>query len=182
MMTEDFYAPRSATVSPHFSLREVERSYTAQRLGIDNRLPNAYLPIARRLANDVLEPLRMAVERPVLVSSWYRSPALNTAVGGSDRSKHLFATAADCEVRGLGNADLADIVSGLASVQKVILEFHTLGVPDSGWVHIQRAPDASVPAEDAVKVVAYRDGNGRTCYVRVPQSRTFAEVLGELRP
>lgn len=79
----------------HFTLEELTRSVTASRLGIDNT-PSADITARLiRLAADVLQPLREAFGRPIIVSSGYRCSALNKAVGGAVNSQHLSGEAAD---------------------------------------------------------------------------------------
>ena len=64
-------------------------------MGIDNRVPAYLIPSLRTLCVEVLEPLRQAMGVPILLSSGYRCPALNRAVGGQANSQHLRGEAAD---------------------------------------------------------------------------------------
>ncbi|MBQ0060183.1 MAG: peptidase M15 [Bacteroidales bacterium] len=94
-------------ITEHFKLSEFERSETAKRLGIDNSVPKEFLPNIKALCEKVLEPLRAAINKspfkgdlegldiPVKLSSGYRCPALNKAVGGSATSQHMKGEAAD---------------------------------------------------------------------------------------
>lgn len=86
-------------LTAHFALAEFERSATAQRLGIDNRVPDMYIPSLRNLCQQVLEPLRLWAGQPVVISSGYRCQALNTAIyqgtTPNTRSQHLRGEAAD---------------------------------------------------------------------------------------
>ena len=88
-------------LSEHFLLSEFTRSSTAERLGIDNSL-DASNPLdqdvinnLRNLCEQVLEPLRVHAGQPIIISSGYRSPALNQALRGAPRSQHLTGEAAD---------------------------------------------------------------------------------------
>ena len=76
-------------------MEEFERSSTADRLGIANRVPAALLPNLKTLCEVVLEPLRAFAGKPIVISSGYRCPALNRAVGGASQSQHLRGEAAD---------------------------------------------------------------------------------------
>ena len=76
-------------------MEEFERSSTADRLGIDNRVPAALIPHLKTLCEVVLEPLRAFAGKPIVISSGYRCPALNQAVGGASQSQHLRGEAAD---------------------------------------------------------------------------------------
>lgn len=79
----------------HFTIAEFVRSETADRKGIDNRLPKELLPNVRALVDKVLDPLREAYGKPIIVTSGYRCPALNKVVGGSATSQHMSGQAAD---------------------------------------------------------------------------------------
>ncbi len=81
-------------VSPHFSLDEVERSATAHALGIDNTVPSDLLDNLERIAA-LMEQVRTLLGVPLRVTSWYRCPALNRAVGGVAQSAHLACLAVD---------------------------------------------------------------------------------------
>ena len=88
-------------LSEHFLLSEFTRSSTAERLGICNELDPFYpthkdiIANLRNLCEQVLEPLRAYVRQPIIISSGYRSPALNQALRGTPRSQHLTGEAAD---------------------------------------------------------------------------------------
>lgn len=85
------------SLTPHFTLGEFQQSATASRLGIDNTIPEALVPNITNLCEQVLEPLRTHFGSPVIVSSGYRCPELNTAVGGVSNSQHLCGEAADIQ-------------------------------------------------------------------------------------
>ena len=88
-------------LSEHFLLSEFTRSSTAERLGICNELDPFYpthkdiIANLRNLCEQVLEPLRAYAGQPIIISSGYRSPALNQALRGAPRSQHLTGEAAD---------------------------------------------------------------------------------------
>lgn len=79
----------------YFSFQEFERSETATRYGIDNRLPDRLKGNVAALVDNVLDPLREAWGKPITVTSGYRCAALNKAVGGVPTSMHLTGNAAD---------------------------------------------------------------------------------------
>lgn len=82
-------------LTPHFTLQELTHSDTARQQGIDNS-PNATaVENLQNLCQQVLEPLRQHLGIPVVISSGYRSPRLNQAVGGAPGSQHLTGEAAD---------------------------------------------------------------------------------------
>jgi len=88
-------------LTEHFTLAEFERSATAARLHIDNRVPAELVPNTRNLCEQVLEPLREHFQEAVYVTSGYRCPQLNKAVGGVANSQHMRGEAADiCPIVG----------------------------------------------------------------------------------
>jgi zinc D-Ala-D-Ala carboxypeptidase len=72
----------------------------------------------------------------VKVNSGYRHPLVNSKVNGSTMSDHCKGFAADIEIPGIPNADLAQWIADNCEFRQLILEFYTVGVPDSGWVHV----------------------------------------------
>ena len=84
-------------ISEHVSYKEATKSNTASRLGIDNT-PNSYhLSNMGILADKLFEPLRRWVGGPIKINSFYRSPDLNTAIGGSSSSQHCQGRAVDID-------------------------------------------------------------------------------------
>lgn len=82
-------------LTEHFTLSEFERSETAAKCGIDNRVPSHMIPALQNLCKQVLEPLRGFVGRLIVITSGYRCPALNVKVGGVISSQHTMGLAAD---------------------------------------------------------------------------------------
>lgn len=128
-------------LTENFSLNEMIKSETALRRGLDNTPTDEVVENLRTLCTHVLQPLRTAYGRSIIITSGYRSPDVNTAVGGSRTSDHCNGQAADIEIAGVPNADLANHISQYFDFTQLILEFYTLGVPDSGWVHVSYVPD-----------------------------------------
>jgi hypothetical protein len=126
-------------LSKNFHLSEFTTSQTAARRRIDNTPPPAVIKALTDLCTHVLEPVR-AHFGPVRVSSGYRSPALNRAVGGSKTSQHVLGQAADIECPGVSNAELARWIARNTDFDQLILEFYTPGQPNSGWVHVSWRP------------------------------------------
>lgn len=122
-------------LSTHFSLVEMTKSQTALRKGWRNDPPPAAVTALRLLCEQVLEPVR-AEFGAVIVRSGYRSAQLNKAIGGAGTSQHSAGEAADIEVGGLSNFDLADFIRRRLPFDQLILELYTPGQPNSGWVHV----------------------------------------------
>ena len=87
-------------VTMHFTIEELHASETAKRLGIDNKPSVQKMINLVYLAANVLEPLRVAMNEPVRISSGYRCEKLNKAVGGVYNSQHLKGQAADICIDG----------------------------------------------------------------------------------
>jgi zinc D-Ala-D-Ala carboxypeptidase len=125
-----------------FYLNEFEKSSTALRLGIDNSIPPGTITEnIELLAICVLQPIRDHFNLPVVINSGYRSPALNKAVQGSLTSQHCKGEAADIEIPGVSNYDLAIWIRDNLAFDQLILEFYTPGDPSSGWVHVSYTRD-----------------------------------------
>jgi hypothetical protein len=129
-------------LSQNFNLDELCRSQIAIDCGIDNT-PDSDAVVAnlKLLCEKVLQPIRDHYGKPVKVSSGYRSEEINTLARGSRVSDHILGFAADIEIPGVPNAELAQWVLDNLDYTQVILEFYTPGVPDSGWVHVSYKSD-----------------------------------------
>ena len=127
-------------LSRNFTLSELIKSDTAIRKGINNN-PNAeQIEKLKALCENVLQPVRDHFGR-VKVTSGFRSPELCVAIGSSVNSQHAKAEAADFEVMGTDNAELADWIYKNLNFDQLILEFYTPGEPNSGWIHCSYTPD-----------------------------------------
>ena len=118
----------------NFTLSELIKSDTAIRKGINNN-PNAeQIEKLKVLCEKILQPVRDHFGR-VKVTSGFRSPELCQAIGSSINSQHARAEAADFEVVGVDNCELADCIHRELECDQLILEFYTPGEPNSGWIH-----------------------------------------------
>jgi len=122
-------------LTQHFTLEELIKSQTGERRGIDNVPGAAELDCLKELCERVLEPIREHYG-PVHINSGYRGQALNKAVGGAVTSQHCMGQAADIEVPGVANGDLAKWIAENLDFDQVILECYRKGQPNSGWVHV----------------------------------------------
>ena len=111
-------------LSENFTMAEFTKSQTAERRGIDNTPEGEHLDAAKSLFENVVQKVRDHFG-PTVINSGYRSPALNEAVGGSSRSQHCKGEAADIEVPGTPNAELAEWIVDNLDFDQVILEFYT---------------------------------------------------------
>jgi zinc D-Ala-D-Ala carboxypeptidase len=147
-------------LTANFSLHELTKSETALRMGLDNTPGPVETEYLKLLAENVLQPIRDHFQKGVKVNSGYRSPESNAAVGGSRTSDHCKGQAADIEIPGVANADLAQWIMDNLDYTQLILEFYTPGIPDSGWVHVSYDPENLKKQELTAMKVA-----GKTQYV-----------------
>ena len=127
-------------LSKNFTLEELTFSITANNHGLNNT-PNAEAKAAlKRLAVEVLQPIRDAYGQPIIVSSGYRCPALNAAVGGVKNSQHVLGQAADIKaVNPKANGILFNFIrelveDGKLKVGQLIWEYGTKSRPN--WIHV----------------------------------------------
>src|SRR5210317_138337 len=146
-------------LSKNFSLQEFTKSQTALRRGIDNTPEGEHLEAAKALFENIVQKVRDHFG-PTVINSGYRGPALNEAVGGSSRSQHCKGQAADIEVPGVANADVAQWIVDNTEFDQVILEFYTPGIPDSGWVHVSYNHEG----EQRKSILTAMKENGKTVY------------------
>lgn len=147
-------------LTANFSLHELTKSETALRMGLDNTPGPVETEYLKILAERVLQPIRDHFQKGVKVNSGYRSPDSNAAVNGSRTSDHCKGQAADIEIPGVPNAELAQWIMDNLEYTQLILEFYTPGIPDSGWVHVSYNPDNLKKQELTAMKVA-----GKTQYV-----------------
>jgi len=122
-------------LSKSFTLNELTKSQEATRLEIDNTPNEEHILNLKLLCENVLQPIRDFYGMPLSVSSGYRSAALCEAIGSSSKSQHTKGQAADFEIFGVANKDLADFVVKNLDYDQCILEFWNENEPNSGWVH-----------------------------------------------
>jgi uncharacterized protein YcbK (DUF882 family) len=115
-------------LTEHFTLEEMTASEYAARNGIKNNPSETAVQNLILLCQNVLEPLRQIVQKPVIIISGYRSKKLNVAIGGSSTSQHMKGQAADFIVVGLTVKEIFNIVAGQLPFDQLILEY-------GQWVH-----------------------------------------------
>jgi hypothetical protein len=150
----------SDRISEHISLKEGIESHTATRLNIDNIPRELDLINMKTIAEQVFEPLRKWVGGPIAINSFYRSPQLNSAIGGSTTSQHCIGCALDLDDNygHKTNAEMYEYIKNNLDFDQIIWEFGTDKNPD--WVHV------SYVSEDANRrrcLKAYKE-KGKTKY------------------
>lgn len=143
-------------LSRNFTLAEATHSEKAIELGIPNVARNAEIRAMRYLANEVLQKARDYFRRPYVITSWFRCPDLNTAVGGADTSLHIEGAAADGHIEGVTTYTLAQWMRHHVPYEELILE--RLG--GRSWVHV--ALVAGEPPARQVLTIDDETGEKRT--------------------
>ena len=122
-------------LSKHFTLEEMEKSSTGIRLGIKNKAGSGEIKNLGDLCYEVLEPVRVKFDKPVTITSGYRSPELSVAIGSKSTSQHCLGEAVDMEVLSVSNLEVALWIQNNCNFDQLILEFWKEGEPNSGWIH-----------------------------------------------
>ena len=145
-------------LSKNFTLKEFTKSQTAERRDIDNTPNDEHLENAEFLFGNFVQKVRDNFG-PTTINSGYRGPELNEAVGGSKKSQHCHGQAADIEVPGVSNYEVAKWITDNCDFDQVILEFYTPGIPDSGWVHVSYKQEGNRKS-----ILTAMKENGKTVY------------------
>ena len=125
-------------LSDHFTLAEMTHSDYAVRTGTPNKPGTAELANLFRLAQ-TLERVRIAVGKPLIINSAYRSPSVNSAIGGAHNSQHMRGLAADVKVLGMTPYEVCQrVIRAGIEYDQLILEF-------GSWTHIS-VPEVTSPA------------------------------------
>ncbi len=123
-------------LTTHFTLEEMIYSDTSLQRNIDNTPSEEVKKNLENLCLNLLEPLRIKLNKPINILSGYRCVALNKAVGGVGNSKHLLGCAADITVENMGHPDLFNFIKNNFEFDQLILEHVKKENPFSGWVHV----------------------------------------------
>ena len=149
-------------LSTNFSLLELTKSQTAERKGIDNTPSPEHQENLKSLCTRILQPVRDHFNRVVSVSSGYRSEELCLAISSKITSQHAKGQAADFEIYGLSNKELADWINENLEYDQLILEYWKEEDPNSGWVHCSYKSEGN--RKQYLK--AYKE-NGSTKYEQI---------------
>lgn len=118
----------------YFTLEEMTHSQQATRKGLDNTPGPNEVKNLKELVKNVLDPLRESLNKPIVVSSGYRSPAVNKAVGGASSSQHRYGEAADITVPGMTVAQV------IKAIKKLGLPYDQVIDEWGSWVHVSYGP------------------------------------------
>jgi Peptidase M15 len=152
-------------LSENFRLKELTRSLTGDRVGIDNTPNEEEIQNLKRLCENILQPARDALGR-IRVSSGFRSEKLNKLVGGVSDSDHRLGFAADVIPLEVGTRKLANwVVQNCPDFDQVILEFGTLNNPN--WIHLSAAP------RNRKQILKATREDGETVYRTISRNELF---------
>ena len=124
----------------YFSIEELTKSATAERLAIDNTPPCVARKMLTILVEQLLDPIRRRYGAPIIVTSGFRCPALNTAVGGVANSHHILGCAADITTGSIErNRALFALIIDMQAAHAI--RFTQL-IAEKGyrWLHISYVP------------------------------------------
>ena len=147
-------------ISRHISYKEAVYSATAKRKGIKNVPNDDQIYNMRKVADYIFEPLRLYVGGAIKITSFFRSPDLNTAIGGSAKSQHCKGQAIDIDdVFGhKTNYEMFEYIRENLDFDQLIYEFGTNDNPD--WVHVSYVSKK----ENRNRVLRAIRENGKTRY------------------
>lgn len=146
-------------LSEHFTLEELTVSQTAARLGIDNTPPTSVFLNLTETARHMERVRKVLGDVPIRVSSGYRCPQLNKAIGGAAASFHMLGLAVDFIAPAFGTPFEVCRAIAASDVRYDQL-IHEFG--DKGWVHIGFNTGAGVWRMEQLS--AFRGPNGGTIY------------------
>ena len=133
-------------LTANITLDELTKSQTAERKGINNNPSPEQIENLKALAVNILQPIRSHFDKPLIISSGFRCAELCVAIGSSVNSQHVAddgAAAADFEIPGVDNLNLAIWIKNNLEIDQGILEFYKEGEPTSGWIHCSYSSDSN---------------------------------------
>jgi hypothetical protein len=130
-------------LSKDFTLQELTVSNTAVKHGISNIPDQDQITNLILLCQFILQPIKEHFNKTVIINSGYRSPELCLLVNSTVTSQHTKGQAADFEINGISNKELADWIVANLNYDQCILEFWNKEEPNSGWVHCSYSFDHS---------------------------------------
>ena len=120
-------------LSKNLTLSEATKSHTAIKYGISNKPSGDHLSNLIQIANKIFQPIRDHFNEPIIVSSGYRSKALNDLIGGASGSQHSKGEALDLD-GSVENAYIFEFIKNNLEFDQLIWEFGDEENPD--WVHV----------------------------------------------
>ena len=148
-------------ISEHISYKEGVYSITATRRGINNIPNDEQLENMETVAEEVFEPLRVYVDGPIKINSFFRCEELNKAIGGSSKSQHCKGQAIDLDdtFGRATNAEMYHFIKDKLNFDQLIWEFGDDDNPD--WIHVSYVSEA----ENRNRCLKAYRSNGKTKYI-----------------
>ena len=131
-------------LTANITLDELTKSQISERKGINNNPNPQQIDNLKALAVNILQPVRSHFDKPLIISSGFRCAQLCVEIGSSVNSQHVAdegAAAADFEIPGVDNRELALWIKSELEYDQLILEFYKDNEPTSGWIHCSYTPD-----------------------------------------
>jgi zinc D-Ala-D-Ala carboxypeptidase len=131
-------------LTANITLDELTKSQTAERKGINNNPNPKQIDNIKALAVNILQPVRSHFDKPLIISSGFRCAQLCIEIGSVPTSQHVAddnAAAADFEIPGVDNRELALWIKSELDYDQLILEFYKDNEPTSGWIHCSYSTD-----------------------------------------
>ena len=123
-------------LSKHFKLSEFTKSQIAARNGLKNLPGSGEVKNLENVCYEILEPVRAKFEKPVLITSGFRSLEVNRKLGSSDSSQHCKGQAVDFEIVGVANIKVAYWLQANVDFDQLILEYYRPDDDQHGWIHV----------------------------------------------
>ena len=123
-------------LSKNFKLKEFTKSMTAIRKGISNEPGSGDIKNLGNICYEILELVRAKFDKPITITSGYRSEALCEAIGSKKTSQHASGCAVDFEIAGIPNIQIAYWIKNNCDFDQLILEYYNPDDPSGGWVHV----------------------------------------------
>ena len=133
-------------LTANITLDELTKSQIAERKGINNNPNPQQIENLKALAVNILQPVRSHFDKPLIISSGFRTAQLCTEIGSVPSSQHCAddnAAAADFEIPGVDNRELALWIKSELEFDQLILEFYKDNEPTSGWIHCSYSTNAN---------------------------------------
>ena len=125
-------------LTANIPLDELTKSQVAERKGINNNPNPAQIENLKAKATNILQPVRSHFDKPLIISSGFRCAQVCVEIGSAVNSQHVAddgAAAADFEIPGVDNKELALYIKNELEYDQLILEFYRDNEPTSGWIH-----------------------------------------------
>ena len=133
-------------LTANITLDELTKSQVAERKGINNNPSPEQIENLKALAVNILQPVRSHFDKPLIISSGFRTAQLCIEIGSVPSSQHCAddnAAAADFEIPGVDNRELALWIKSELEFDQLILEFYRDNEPTSGWIHCSYSTNAN---------------------------------------